>query len=135
MEKVNKEQLIEAVKLRKSGSAWRTGVKLYALDMLYDLPDNWEIDVSKPFAKEMKHQLLNGADNWLEYSMGGCALISDEDIAERLMPHGEFERAKARGFNGRKFLDCGMLKAQARALSQACLMITGQAYDLSGRLL
>ena len=34
--------------------------------------------------KELEKILLNGAENWNQYSYGGCALIYDTDIAVTL---------------------------------------------------
>ena len=51
----------------------------YAFEILEDLGD-FEINS----AKELEKALLNGAENWKMYSKGGCSLIYDDDIKERL---------------------------------------------------
>lgn len=61
--------------------------------------------------------LLNGADNWRQYSYGGCALIYDSDIAETLCSPSELKKVKGgdRQPNSRE----SWLDVQARALYQA----------------
>ena len=90
----------------KAISAWSKAVKAYALELM----DNLEGDFTQA-------KLLNGAENWKAYSSGGCALIYDEDIAERLCSPSAFKRSNL-GANppnkDESWLDC-----QARALSQA----------------
>ena len=51
----------------------------YAFEILEDTGD-FEIDS----AKDLEKALLNGAENWRQYSKGGCSLIYDGDIKERL---------------------------------------------------
>ena len=66
--------------------------------------------------------LLNGAENWRAYSYGGCALIYDADIAERLCAPSEYakKRQGERAPNSRET----WLDVQARALGQAATLIT-----------
>lgn len=61
---------------------------------------------------------LNGASNWDEYSWGGCSLIYDADIAERLCCPSELKKTRngERRPNSRE----EWLDTQARALYQAC---------------
>jgi hypothetical protein len=90
----------------KATSAWSKAVKSYALELMDDLEGDFT-----------QAKLLNGAENWKAYSSGGCALIYDEDIAERLCSPSAFKRSNL-GANppnkDESWLDC-----QARALSQA----------------
>ena len=62
--------------------------------------------------------LLNGADSWGQYSWGGCSLIYNGDIAERLCSPSEFKKCREgeRRPNARE----EWLDTQARALYQAC---------------
>ena len=65
--------------------------------------------------------LLNGAESWRAYSYGGCSLIYDADIAERLCSPSEYAKTREgeRAPNSREtWLDC-----QARALGQAATLI------------
>ena len=98
---------IESIKRR---SAWERGVKEYALEMI----ESAEVPLTKENAKAV---LLNGADSWAHYSEGGCALIYDADIAERLCSPSELKRVRGgdRQPNSRET----WLDVQARALFQA----------------
>lgn len=91
-------------------SAWSRGVKLYALELLEGLDDGYTPE-----------SLLNGAENWKAYSIGGCALVYDQDIAERLATVSELKRKKGGELPpnaSETWLDC-----QVRALSQAARLI------------
>ena len=106
-----------AIENEKARSAWSKGVKMYALELLADLPENYEIFGEK---SDME-LLLNGAKDWNQYSWGGCSLIYDEDIAERLCTPSELKKTRngqRRPNNSEEWLD-----TQARALYQACNMI------------
>lgn len=100
-------------------SAWNEGVKEYARELLERARENG-IE-GRPTVK----QLLNGAANWREYSFGGCSLIYNRDICDRLATPSE-QRAKKHGElppnKNETWLD-----VQARALYQACeLIISGE---------
>ena len=110
-------QLREAIKNSPARSAWRKGVQLYALDLIEELPDNQEFYGSPADKKD----LLNGADDWQQYSEGGCALIYDQDIAERLCNPTEYKRTKE-GQNPPNARET-WLDVQARALHQAARLI------------
>ena len=109
-----KEQLLEAVSAHNAGrSAWSRGVHAYAVELVES------IDSSADLANEVLLQkaLLNGASSWAQYSEGGCALVYDADIAERLCSPSELKRNKWGMLppNGRET----WLAVQARALWQA----------------
>ena len=110
-------QLREAIKNSPARSAWDKGVKLYAAELIEEMPADQEFYGSPADKKE----LLNGADNWQQYSEGGCALIYDGDIAERLCNPSEYKRTKGgeRQPNARE----SWLDVQARALYQAARLI------------
>lgn len=101
-----------AIQEIKPRSAWDRAVNAYALDLLDDL------NKENPITKET---LLNGADNWREYSWGGCSLIYNADIAERVCTPSELKKRKGgecRPNSREEWLD-----VQARALSQATTLI------------
>ena len=111
----------KALENRKDRSAWDKGVTVYALELLDDL-EEWidggyfdieDLEAPKVLAKAM----LNGADSWNDYSRGGCSLIYDADIAERLCNPSELKKTRngERRPNGRE----EWLDTQARALFQA----------------
>ena len=114
---MNKDLLIKKIEAQKARSAWARGVKVYALELLEgyegeEIPENWEA---------LKADLLNGAENWKAYSWGGCSLIYDRDVAERLSTPSELKitRNGNRKPNARE----EWLDRQARALYQACNLI------------
>lgn len=82
---MKKERLIEKIEEQKTRSAWTKGVKDYAFDLVESLD---EINLESLDER----RLLNGADNWLAYSCGGCSLICDWEIAERLCSPSELKR-------------------------------------------
>ena len=84
------QQLREAIENEPAHSAWDKGVKLYALDLIEEMPDDQEFYGSPMDRKD----LLNGADDWQQYSEGGCSLIYDGDIAERLCNPTEYKRTR-----------------------------------------
>jgi hypothetical protein len=96
-------------------SAWKRGVRAYALEMV-ESAEGQLAAVADP-----KKELLNGARTWKEYSEGGCALIYDGDIAERLCAPSEYRRTREgqRAPNARE----SWLDVQARALGQAASLI------------
>lgn len=109
---MTKYEIINAIKEVKTRSAWDRAVNAYAVDLLDDLAN--EIPITK-------ETLLNGADNWREYSWGGCSLIYNADIAERVCTPSELKKRKGgeRRPNSRE----EWLDVQARALSQAATLV------------
>ena len=112
--KTNK-QLVALITATPARSAWRKGVKAYALEMIESA------DGELSSVADIKKELLNGAANWREYSYGGCALIYDADIAERLCAPSEYRKTREgqREPNARE----SWLDVQARALGQAATLI------------
>lgn len=119
----------------KAKSAWGRGVAKYALDLISNLKE-WgetEIDPQSPAFEKM---CLNGAENWKQYSEGGCSLICDFEIVERLCTASEKRRFKA-GRLERPNARETWLECQARALFQAVRLIKekasthARAYDIT----
>lgn len=112
-----------ALGAQKDRSAWQKGVTAYALELLEDLEEAAEggyiptdaAELLKPGA--LREALLNGANDWMQYSWGGSSLIYDGDIAERLCCPSELKKTRNGGRrpNSRE----EWLDTQARALSQA----------------
>lgn len=103
--------------LKPGRSAWGRGVYAYAVEIVEGLDDSADRSNETLLRKAM----LNGADDWRQYSDGGCALIYDSDIAERLCSPSELKRVRGgeRQPNAREtWLDC-----QARALAQAASLV------------
>ena len=111
------EQLRTAIETAPARSAWSKAVKLYALELIEEMPADQEFYASPADKKE----LLNGADDWQQYSEGGCSLIYDQDIAERLCSPSAYKRTREgeRQPNARE----QWLDVQARALFQASILI------------
>ena len=109
---------IEKVNCR---SYWRKGVKAYAVEMVESIDSKKE--VSDRF---IKSDLLNGASDWNQYSEGGCALIYDRDIAERLCsPSGLKKLTRSNGaLKDRPNRRENWIQCQARALFQACELVS-----------
>lgn len=115
------ERMTKELEARKDRSAWSKGVTVYALELVEQLAEAAEggyIDAEDLTAPRMlRKALLNGADDWSAYSWGGCSLIYNSDIAERLCCPSELKRTRngERRPNSRE----EWLDTQARALSQA----------------
>lgn len=115
-----------ALEARKDRSAWNRGVTAYALELLETLAERIEYEGRNPSnPRELAAWLLNGAQDWTQYSEGGCALIYYGDIAERLCSPSELKRVTHKDGslsylpNAREtWLEC-----QARALRQAATLI------------
>ena len=99
--------------LLKARSAWKRGCYVYALELIEDYKGGDAVPT--------KEKLLNGAEDWRQYSWGGCSLVYDSDIAERLCTPTELKRTK----NGEKAPSnrAEWLDVQARALYQASELI------------
>lgn len=110
---------------RNDRSAWNKGVTVYALELLQELEEAvscgyfYPNDLAAP--KILEKGLLNGAQDWGQYSWGGCSLIYDGDIAARLCTPSELKRTRngERRPNSRE----EWLDTQARALFQASIRV------------
>lgn len=117
----NIEKLYQSIESEKQRSAWDKGVTQYALEMVKQLGEQInggyfeELDLTE--SKKVRAALLNGAADWSQYSWGGCSLIYDSDIAERLCSPSELKKTRngERRPNSRE----EWLDTQARALFQA----------------
>ena len=119
----------EVIKSKPTRSAWDRGVKSYAAELLDDLADNIQDGYIDPGDLDspalLRRAMLDGAADWGRYSWGGCSLIYDADIAERLCTPSEYKRKRG-GYlrpNSRE----AWLDVQARALAQAARWIINAA--------
>ena len=124
--------LIENAPQRKNVSAWKNGVKNYALWILDELPDDYCMifDNQQELKEQLKNftsLLLKGNDNWYQYSYCGNAYCYDNDIAMALCNLSEYRKCKGgeKEPNRRET----WLDVQARALFQAELLITSAIRD------
>lgn len=108
---------IEAAPAR---SAWRRGVKAYALELL----ENWE---ASGFEYLDELSLLGGAEDWGAYSWNGCSLIFNDSIARRLCTPSELRRT----YGGRRRPNAreDWLDVQTRALYQAAWLVLESARE------
>ena len=111
-----KKELLNKIEEKKniSRSAWKKGVCDYA----YDLIEETDFNILNVCDEEI---LLNGAENWKSFSYGGCSLIYDNDICERLCNNTE-KKLTNYGEKMPNKLE-NWLDVQARALYQAFEMI------------
>lgn len=113
------DKITAELEARKDRSAWDRGVNAYALELAEELRERAACEGRNPESeKECREWMLNGAQDWEQYSWGGSALIYDGDIAERLCCPSELKRNRhgERRPNSRE----EWLDVQARALYQAC---------------
>lgn len=123
------ETIKKEIEARTERSAWSKGVTVYALELVEGLEEAIDggyfdpSDIAAP--KVLEKALLNGASSWDEYSWGGCSLIYDGDIAERLCCPSELKKTRngERRPNSRE----EWLDVQARALYQACRRVKSAA--------
>ena len=123
MENVYTKEFIKLVAEFPNRRAWKKGVKEYTDELLDNLEERAQSYERLPKnERELKEWLLNGAMDWSEYSYGGCSLIYDSQIAERLCTPSEFKKKDG----GRLAPNSqeSWLDVQTRALYQACVRIT-----------
>jgi hypothetical protein len=108
------QSLYTKIESIKSRSAWSRGVQSYALELV----ESAEVELTPD---NVKSALLNGAQDWKQYSEGGCAEIYDTDIAERLCSPSGLKQKKGGELqpNSRE----SWLDVQSRALFQAFRLI------------
>ena len=112
------DNIRETLEARKERSAWERGVNAYAVDLVDNLKERAAYEGRNPEpGKECREWMLNGAQDWSQYSWGGSSLIYDGDISERLCTPSELKKTRhgERRPNGRE----EWLDVQARALRQA----------------
>ena len=113
------DEVAAELEAQKDRSAWGRGVNAYALELLEELRERAAYEGRNPEpGKECREWMLNGAQDWNQYSWGGSSLIYDGDIAERLCTPSELKKTRngERRPNSRE----EWLDTQARALYQAC---------------
>ena len=130
---INVNDIRESLVNDTQRSAWDKGVTAYALDLLDGLQESVDcgaLDSADLIApKGLQNALLNGAGSWSEYSWGGCSLIYNSDIAERLCTPSELKKTRngERRPNSRE----EWLDTQARALFQAANRIVSRVRMLA----
>ena len=110
---MTRTELLNKLNERTDRSAWDKAVTLYA----YELVESLEVEELPEDFAEFKALMLNGADDWRQYSWGGCSLVYDCDIAERTCTPSELKKTK--GGERKPNSQEEWLDVQARALAQA----------------
>lgn len=113
------EAATAAIEDKPARSAWAHGVKAYALELLDNLAE-LNADQFADLAA-VRAALLKGAQDWKQYSWGGCSLICNGDIAARCCTPSEYKRSHD-GENAPSSCEA-WLDVQARALSQAARLV------------
>ncbi len=114
MKVIDIKNVIESLPAERS--AWRRGVRQYAMDLLEAIPDYQDLT-----PENCRGILLNGAVSWKEWAYGGCGLVYDVDIAERLCTPSELR--KKRGGELEPSSHESWLDVEARAVGQAAAAI------------
>ena len=118
MENIYTNELRKLVEEIPNTSVWKRGVKEYTDELLDNLEKKAQYYERLPRnEKELKEWLLNGAMDWEDYSYGGCSLIYDSQIAERLCTPSELK--KKDGGRLEPNSQESWLDVQTRALCQA----------------
>lgn len=108
-------------------SARERGVNMYAWEIVDAVDAN---NFDKPMAiSQLRKVLLNGAIDWNEYSYGGCSLIYDGDIAERLCTPSQLKKKK--GGELQPTRRTTWLDEQTHALYQAFNVVWHEWYKIS----
>lgn len=114
----------------KARSAWGKGVKAYAVELCEELLSAVTaeyVDIDDLCNRRLfEKAMLNGAQDWRQYSEGGCSLIWNYDIANRLCNNTELKRTKygAKEPNRSE----SWIDVQSRALFQAAQMVLNAAF-------
>ena len=85
--------VINAINKKHMRSAWMRGVQQYAVELAENVGEVVS-DWSRYSWYELESVALNGAIDWAEFSQGGCSLVFDADICERLAIPSEVKRTR-----------------------------------------
>ena len=114
---MTRDELLQALdELPRGHSAWSRGVRQYAYEMVEDLDHDTVLT-----RDTCRAVLLNGADDARAYSYGGCALIYDSDIAERVCTPSALRRKRGGALPPNR--SESWLDVQTRAINHALALI------------
>lgn len=114
------------INAKRCRSAWDKGVRLYALELIDSLEERAQYEGENPAnVREVERWALNGAMDWTQYSEGGCSLVYNHQIAERLCAPHELRKTQ----NGMKDPNPreSWIDVQTRALYQAWNIVSKAA--------
>ena len=119
-------ETIENVRTR---SAWQRGVIAYALELLDSVAGSAAYEGHGPEdVAQIRQWMLDGARDWSECSYGGCSLVYDGDIAERLCTPSELRKTRYGARNPNRIET--WLDVQARALYQAARVVVAACKEV-----
>lgn len=119
--------IINQIKKQNPRGVWANAVKDDALELLREIELD-ETDLSN--SHTLEKALLGGAENWKQYSWGGCALCYNKDIALHYCTPSELKKTDYG--NRRPNKEEEWLDLQARALFQASELIKQVFNQLKG---
>lgn len=114
MKVIDIKNVIESLPAERS--AWRRGVRQYAMDLIENLPDFQDLN-----PENCREVLLNGAGSWKEWAYGGYGLVYDCYIAERLCTPSELRKKREGELEPSSHES--WLDVEARAVGQAAATI------------
>lgn len=90
----NIQAVVNEVNNTNTRSAWSRGVKAYALEMLERFEEwrEWNEENGESVPELDERTALNGASDWLAWAYGGCGLVYNCAIAERLCTPSELRK-------------------------------------------
>ena len=90
----NIQAVANEVNNAKTRSAWSKGVKVYALEILENFEEQrkWNEENGESVPEFDERTALNGATNWRAWAYGGCGLVYNCAIAERLCTPSELKK-------------------------------------------
>lgn len=94
------EALVKAVGKSTKRGTFGKGVVEYALEIADEVHERDIQEGKDSFTLDsegFENECLNCASDWMEYSYGGCALVSNHGIALRLASPSELRRTKEGG--------------------------------------
>jgi len=120
-------ELIAAIKATnpRPRSQWARAVHNTAINLINETADGFNLDALPLDPAALENLMLNGAQNWQQFSEGGNALIYDEDIAAAYCTPSELKKTR----NGRRRPNSSenWIDLQARALYQAARILKDAA--------
>ena len=137
MNSINIISIMTRINSWKANSAWNRGVKLYAMEILSNIKDEGQNELSfdengKLIQKTWTiHGLTQGFDHWVGCSQSGQFEIYDREIALRLCTASELQKTKFGERNPSKretWIEC-----QGRALFQARNLIAKTVTEMMAK--
>lgn len=117
----------------KIRSAWSKGVQAYALEMLESFEEwrEWAEKNGENVPEMDERTALNGASDWSAWSYGGCGLVYDSFIAERLCTPSDMRKLQYKTGAMKQPAPCqSWCDIEARAAWQAWRMIAAAVRKL-----